>query len=365
MNKDRFYTFSLEGNLILFDRGNRFIILTEKGRFIWEEFSKGILEDEIKLKYKGLFGGSPEEVENFFDLLFSNIEDNISEENKSSLVLSPSVVKKYRIFGKNVLFGIGESTLENLIESPISKWEKEFVLPPDVRFDFLKDKTQYVFCVNKREVIRDEDFFYVRGVSLYEMVNALFPDKTWIGVFHGASLKGKYGVIILSGESGSGKSTLNAYLTRKGYDSLSDDMILLDNETNIMETPFGISLKRGSWDILSLSIPVESIWTQKIKNKEIRYYFPPQKQKRTRPLIEKPNVLFLVKYREGSPTLIRKVTKTDALIGLVQGGAWISPHPKDVSLFMEWLEGIPAYELIFSELKGVERLLDEVLSEYN
>jgi hypothetical protein len=57
---------------------------------------------------------------------------------------------------------------------------------------------------------------------------------------HASSVRVGDGVVAFLGHSGAGKSTLAAYLERRGYPVISDDICLLDSRTQAVENPTGI-----------------------------------------------------------------------------------------------------------------------------
>ena len=372
---DEFYTFLLEDNLILSDKGNRFIVLNQKGKFLWEALLMGESKDDVIKHYKEGFDLSDDETDHdidaFFDLVSSDIQKTKNPKKnkiqKNLTPYTPVITKKYRVYGKTISFHIKQKELENLIEPVIYPWREDFSGPSDIEIDFLKDEdNSYAFYINRREVVESKDFYYVRGVALYEIMAALFPDKKWISVFHGAILKIKNHVILFSGKSGVGKSTLSAYLVNNGYEFLSDDMILLDRERNIIETPYAISLKQKSWELLSPfmscmdKLPIYNIQKGRAK------YYSSNKGKRDMPYVGSPDFLCLIQYRDKTEVEIKPITKTDAFIRLIDAGAWVSHDYNDLEIFINWIQNIPSYELLYSDLSKAKEALDKILeNEYN
>ncbi len=365
--KDIFYTFSLENNFILFNKSNNFIILNQKGKYIWDKLCTGNTKDGIKRKYKEVFHLLDEEVEYdinaFFDLIsyYAKKTKEVEEIKKIKKIpaYTPSLTRKYKIYNKTLSLHLSDQKLGDLIIPLLSSWEKNFDGPCKIELDFLKDKDDYVFYVNKKEIIRNRDLYYVRGVALYEIVKTLVPEKKYISVFHGAVLQNKGHVIVLSGKSGYGKSTLGTYLISLGFESISDDMVLLDKDKNIIETPFSISLKEKSWDILSpyLSL-IEALPIHNIYKGKIKYYTPPKKSKKKAPYTGKPNILIFSQYIENYPeTEINPISKTDAFIELINAGAWVSPIYENLKIFIDWIKKIPTYKLLYSNLKGIDNAL--------
>ncbi len=362
-----YHIFPLEGAFILSNGKNRFFILNQKGKFIWDRLSIGEKEDKIEKEYKDKFALSENNAKKELNLFLKELlasKEEKKEEKKEKEPLKtyiPYISKTYKIFGKNILLNIQLKELENLIEPVFSEWAHKGLSSFDIVMDFLKEDDNYKFYINKKEVVKSESFPYLRGVALFEITNSLFPDREWISVLHGSILKKKKDTILIMGESGKGKSTLTAYLTSQGFCFLSDDMILLDKEKMITKTPFAISLKEKSWDILNSYIPsLKALPFYKLSKGKIKYFLPLKDDNYLSK--ERPTALFLCEYSENKRPAISLLSSPDAFIHIINAGAWVLHTYNELKTFIDWIRDIPSYMLTYSSLNEAKGLIDEVLN---
>jgi hypothetical protein len=94
-----------------------------------------------------------------------------------------------------------------------------------------------------------------RGYALQAIENILFESTTVdeeILAIHGAVVGLSDKAFILTGTTGSGKSTLTAYLVKRGFDYLSDDLALIrKKDKKIIPFPRPIQLREGGAEVLT------------------------------------------------------------------------------------------------------------------
>jgi hypothetical protein len=95
---------------------------------------------------------------------------------------------------------------------------------------------------------------------------------------HAAAVaKGEYS-LILPGPSGSGKSTLAVGLLTAGFNYLSDEVVLLDENFRVWPMPLSVCIKESAWSSIRNVLPqLDSyeIHRRRIDNKAVRYIPPP------------------------------------------------------------------------------------------
>lgn len=85
-----------------------------------------------------------------------------------------------------------------------------------------------------------EDYFYLTTSVCDDII-----------AFHGAVVAKDNKAIILGGHTGAGKSTLCAYLSRNGFEYISDDLALIDRKTlMLIPYPRPLQLREGGFKIL-------------------------------------------------------------------------------------------------------------------
>jgi HPr serine kinase-like protein len=205
-----------------------------------------------------------------------------------------------------------------------------------------------------------------------EMIGAIFQtvlelrrgDNSWMALIHGASVAvGNVGVL-LSGVSGSGKSTLAAYLSARGFDYLSDDLIALSNpEGEIVPWPVPHSLKRGSWKTLEHLYPeIADAKIERINGREMKFMSAPLEAWNRKGVDAQ--LLVFPHYDSGSSTVAKRIAPLLALQRLVEDRIWLgNPIEKStVQVFLEKLEKIPAFILQYNDLQRAEESIRELIN---
>src|SRR4029079_12319490 len=85
----------------------------------------------------------------------------------------------------------------------------------------------------------------------------LHPEVEWLAMVHGAAIARGDAGLVFPAASGSGKTTLVAYLAAQdGFTYLADDLVVLAAPSGqIVPWPMPLSIKKGSWSLLSGSYP--------------------------------------------------------------------------------------------------------------
>lgn len=79
----------------------------------------------------------------------------------------------------------------------------------------------------------------------------LIRSDRWVFALHAASLAKDGMGLLLCGEPGAGKSTLTLRLVNAGFQYAGDDVALIGADGMICGIPFALTLKKGSWELLS------------------------------------------------------------------------------------------------------------------
>jgi hypothetical protein len=194
------------------------------------------------------------------------------------------------------------------------------------------------------------------GVSLHESKD--------MAAFHAAGLARGDHCLLLPGASGRGKSTLSTALAMTGFALMSDDTMVLTEDTPLAARPlpFGACLKTGAWSALAgrapqiMELPVHT----RIDGLRVRYLLPPRlslHKDADHPL----PVRWIVfpHYLEGAALRMRPLSHTDALHRLMQGFCPLgAPLDKDkVALLVEWIAGVECHDLRYGDLDEAVALL--------
>ncbi len=376
IDENYFIHIPLEDHLILSDGAERILILSPEGKFIFQEYLNGKSVEEISRDIEKETGLPPEETESFVSSLLSSIEaqalTSSMEEGIHEVPPAPLpeavtyITKGYEIHGKRCTIHYGNTDTHTILHPLIAHAEAGF--PPetaDLTFHLIAAGDSYAFYRDGEEIVRDKSLVYVKNVALFEIFDALHPDRSWLAVFHGAVVKTKDRAVILSGLSGKGKSTLTAYLVQEGFTFLSDDLAILEaGNVGIMPTPYAISLKEDTWNVLSEDLPkLAAMKSYNIYGESLKFFAPANGKTGNRPPDPvKKALLFFIGYEKGAGIRMEPLTPVDALRKIIGIGAWISHREDHLRQLMEWLKITPAYNLTYPDLKSAGMKIREIVS---
>jgi hypothetical protein len=164
--------------------------------------------------------------------------------------------------------------------------------------------------------------------------------------------------VLLPAASGSGKSTLTTALVLAGFGYCTDDFVMLTAPPiGVRAVPLGIGLKEGSWRVLAHRAPslVDLPIHVRADGKRIRYLpvRPADCHGDSVPV----RALVFPQYRAGATTRCRPIRPAEALVRLAAAGYDARLSEATVRGLIDWLCGLPSYELLYDDLdRAVEQI---------
>jgi hypothetical protein len=120
----------------------------------------------------------------------------------------------------------------------------------DIAIEAMVLDDQVVFRGNDASIHRCEAGALAPTIKAH-ITERLIRSNRWVFALHAASLA-KYGMgLLLCGQPGAGKSTLTLQLVDAGFQYAGDDVALIGADGMICGIPFALTLKEGSWELLS------------------------------------------------------------------------------------------------------------------
>lgn len=178
--------------------------------------------------------------------------------------------------------------------------------------------------------------------------------------------------MLMPAKSYSGKSTLSAALVAKGYQYLSDEMAVLDENFNARPVPLGLGLKEGSWEIIKSYMPqIEHVTAMErwdgipIKYLPVNYQCTKGTTLKGAALSrerKKITHLIIPNYQQGSPAKLTPLSVPQALYELFEAGYTQGKDQteKSVEELIHQLSERPCYHLAFDNLEQAVQALDDL-----
>jgi hypothetical protein len=171
--------------------------------------------------------------------------------------------------------------------------------------------------------------------------------------------------ILLPGAPGSGKSTLTAALIASGFQYLSDEVALLQEETlNVRPLPLALTVKAGSVPLLSRLHPgLRERRTHVRQDERVVRYLNPPADALADPTRDQP-VSRIVFPRVGPETRLRSITRPDALQRLLRE-CLVLPEWLDadkVRRLVVWMRSVECFELSVASLEEAVEAIRQTAS---
>ncbi len=203
-----------------------------------------------------------------------------------------------------------------------------------------------------------------RAVLFQELVRRAKPERQWLALLHAAACGMDGRCVLFPAASYSGKSTLAAALTANGFALYSDDFVGIEADTlRIPAMPFGIAVRRGSWDVLRPWIPEID------HHKVVERLGEPVKFLPTAPACEAvPGHAAAMVFSEwvaNSAVSVRRLSTAEAIACLHVSGFWVAQNRTSIGAFLTWLERMPKFALQYGDLMSAVEQVQAIIPNRN
>ena len=181
---------------------------------------------------------------------------------------------------------------------------------------------------------------------------------------HGAGLVTPDGRgLLLVAPGGSGKTTLAAALDAAGFGLLSDDVVPVTPDGDLLGLGLPLCLKAGSWPVLAErrpdlgDAPVIQRFGEPVR------FLPPRTPAPAAPVT--PALLLLTRYQPGQAPQITALDAPQALAGLLAAEAVLRDLTQTrLEALARWVTGIPAWRLTYPDLASGQAAVHALLARH-
>lgn len=363
---------------VWFKNSSSFLLLQEPAFDILQLVINGNNNTEIKTKIRKIYGHSKSDTDKFVDEIIQRI--NLYNSSKTSIQVSKKNVVKNEVksgdfkFSKNYRFGNTVLTIDYQDD-----WLQHLIHPSFMHLETNEqsDQTNHISCYRNKsllilthndkliEAFDHKTVEYYKG-AVSQLVYSLIykkPFSGWMCTLHASGVYQNNKAFIFSAAAGSGKSTVSAILKANGIGFISDDFIAAAPNGNVYPFPASISVKEGSFPVLSDYYPeLREKTPEKASNgKMVRYLQVDNFTKKSQKGIPVVGFVF-VNYKSGSGFKLSEVNKKEALQLLLKE-TWVNPKTTFVNSFFEWVEKTPFYRMTYSDnnkmIETIKMLLND------
>lgn len=184
-------------------------------------------------------------------------------------------------------------------------------------------------------------------------------------VVHGAGLTLPDGTgLLLCAPGGSGKTTLATALNAAGIGLLSDDLVPVDMDGNLLSIHTPICLKPGSWGVVSAcrADVLDAVIVLR-QGSPVRLLAPVSVSSAT---AVKPRLMVFPRYEPGKPPVCRPASPEESLQRIIEAGSVIRDLTQaKLRLLTQWVSAIPAFVISYPDLEAATEQVRLLLKSGN
>ena len=354
-------------SIIWFEATNQFLVVQDT---LQEFFSDAIvqIESEYQKTLEKLVGIHPE---------IKGLMQAISIDNTSTIT-KDTAVENYKLFNpsdfesSNLTLGqnmvsvyYGSKTLQIIFEAPFTylknnqtKGNKELILLEKNNTLQLLSGKELVYTTSKDQFFVLQAQFANRLTEFYHNVSR----PNWLCAFHCCAIQKNNKTFLLLGDSGAGKSTLSTLLSLSSYRFIADDLVLMDHDFKVYDNPAAVSVKENSWPVIeNYHKAFANIKTsKKVKGQTKMKFLPLHMLQNNKPKSFNVDALIWVNFSKDQNDNLVPLNKKEVLSRLIPD-TWIYSELNSAKAFANWVLGIKAYHLDYSDFMVAKELFDAQL----
>jgi hypothetical protein len=188
-----------------------------------------------------------------------------------------------------------------------------------------------------------------------EVAELAYRGRDWLTVCHACAIVDGTQCIVMPASSGGGKSTLAAALCYDGWTVMSDDVVPVDRGTHAaVSVPIPFNLKSASFAVLSRFDSSVDRTPGFERGDGTIHCLVPRTFREAPPAATYPvRLLVYPRYQPGAEAGLRRLSQVESFRKLIRSDCMLPLPLEDdlVAELVEWMGGLPAYELVYGRLE--------------
>jgi hypothetical protein len=367
------WQFSLEEALVLArPEISGLFLLNYTSRLIWFAYKEGVPVHSLAQQFADKFdipvSQAAHDIQATLDswssgLLLHSVSATAIERNHAvqNWDFRPSFAESYRLGEKRFSLQIADREFVDEISPRLAHLRTDEQIP-DVIFQVARVDGQLRLFNNGLFFGEESEVSAARAVLLQELARAAQRDADWLTVLHAGACGTDTACVVMPADTNVGKTTLTAALMHSGLNFYSDDSAAFDRQTmRVAPMPFALMIREGSWPVLASRFPeLASAPILERNGCNVRFLAPPA----GKPSSGVPaKCLLFIEFRPGAVTTLERLTPFESLLRLQKSGFWVAHDRDSIAAFLSWIQSIPAYQAIYSDLDEATALVYRLLGD--
>jgi len=363
------WEFPIPGGLVLAVPGlDGLFFLNPSAEFIWKEWRSGSAAQRIATRLRSAFSIAGDvaardvsaTLEHWAKALFVDSPKRATPAELPLLDLSPVRTFHYRLNCKTFRIILDSADLEQEILPRLSHLAVH-PSPPDFTLRLATDVEHIRILCGPECVAAEGTLSAARAVLLQEMVRLSGRDCEWLALLHAGACGSDSACVVFPAPSSSGKSTLAAVLMQSGFAFQADDSVGVSRRSfDIPPMPFGLAIREGSWSAVSARFPnFKALPVTNRFGRQVRFLAPAS----TGGPVPAAALVFPL-YDPDSSGSVTPLGTLDRLVHLKESGFWVEHTRESIQGFLDWIQSVPAYRIVYSDVEKVVSLFRKILTNH-
>jgi hypothetical protein len=273
----------------------------------------------------------------------------------------PCFTGNYLLGGKQMSIEVADQEFADEISPRLAHLQSDRGTPT-VAFQILRSNDRIELFKNGVFFADEAEVNAARAVLLQELARVAECDADWLTILHAGACGTDTACVVMPADTNAGKTTLTAALVHSGLQFFSDDSAAFDRKRmRVAPMPFALMIREGSWPVLASRFPeLASAPIFERNGCNVRFLTPPATNLKSGVPAK---CLLFIEYRPEASTVLERLTPFESLLRLQKSGFWVAHDRNSIAAFLAWIQSIPAYQAIYSDLDEATALVHRLLND--